>query len=131
MTENQPRNRSTWILAVAALGYVVLTSVLTHMPLSREVQRAADKFDKLAHFGLYFVMACLITLALRPRRGAADWSLLLTIGILSMDEAWQAVVPSRHVDPWDWLAGVMGACCGWGLMKLSVRRSLTPRSQNS
>lgn len=125
MTEERSRRVSAGVLAIAAVGYVAFTTLVTHLPLSPGVQHWAKRYDKVAHFGLYAVMVCLIGLALLPRRRAYEWGLLITYAILSIDEAWQAFVPTRHVDFWDWLTGIIGATCGWGCLRLwsFLRRS--------
>lgn len=75
-------------------------------------------FDKIVHFGLFFIGAVLLGIALRCTFTFSSWlHLLLVVAVLAliggMDEWHQVFTPNRSgADPGDWLADLAGAFCG-------------------
>ena len=61
--------------------------------------------DKIAHFGLFFILAGSLHLAFRPRVWVG-LLLLLVYGIVI--EVVQHYVPGRGADPWDLVADMVG-----------------------
>ena len=129
MTESQNTGKRRWWIIGLALLYVAFTSLATHLPLTPQVQHWAERYDKLAHLGLYLMMSLLLGAAFWPRRRAFEWGLAITCVLLTADEVLQAFVPSRHVDVKDWIAGIVGAIGGWcvgrALLLWRARRRLS------
>lgn len=77
--------------------------------------------DKLAHAVVYLVLGLLAARAVGPR-GSGAAVLGLAAGWGALDELHQRFVPLRQADPRDWLADLVGAACGLGLVRLWRRR---------
>lgn len=72
-------------------------------------------FDKVAHFGAYFVLAVFTSRALHLKwRGvtAALGTFLLVVAYGISDEVHQSFVPGRSPDGLDVVADAVGAACG-------------------
>ena len=84
--------------------------------------------DKIAHAGLYAVLAYLLFRALLQERGlrpwrAAAWAFLLTALYGVTDEFHQQFTPNRSVDVVDWMADALGALSAFVAARLSRPRS--------
>jgi VanZ family protein len=74
--------------------------------------------DKLAHAGVFAVLAMLVT------KASDRWLFALIIVSLYgiSDELHQAGVPGRTADPYDWLADTLGASLGSALVGFLTHR---------
>lgn len=91
---------------LAYSAYVVVVLVLLLAPIRQEVAPVSFTwFDKVIHFGLFggMVMVGFWT-RLSLGRGVAH-----ATGLASLAEVLQAPITYRSADPWDFLAGVLGA----------------------
>jgi len=84
--------------------------------------------DKIAHAGLYAILAYLLFRALFQERGllpwrAAAWAFLLTALYGVTDEFHQQFTPNRSVDVVDWMADALGALSAFVTARLSRPRS--------
>lgn len=116
-----PRDHRLRALAgVAAVVWAALVAGLGSVsdPPGAELAPDLPLVDKLAHAGLYAVLAVLLRLSgLRPSIAvllAATWGVL--------DELHQRTVPGRDADPWDALADLAGAYLGVVAVGWSARR---------
>ncbi|MEP2025069.1 MAG: VanZ family protein [Reichenbachiella sp.] len=67
--------------------------------------------DKLVHFGLFFIHAMLLALALEVKKEALkifSFGVILTLAT----EGLQTYVPGRQADVWDGMADVCGTSSG-------------------
>lgn len=103
------RQSRTWRLGAMAVAYVVLASVLTHLPLGHRTARLVGLIDKPLHFALYAGMVVLFLAAFGRSRRAIVVAVGIAVAMASLDEVLQSTVPSRTVDWRDWIAGVAGA----------------------
>jgi VanZ family protein len=80
--------------------------------------------DKVAHFGAYFVLGCLLGLGwlAAGRRPGRGWLLLLAMLLGVSDEIRQARRPDRSGEVADWLADAVGAAAGIALVTNWPRR---------
>lgn len=77
-------------------------------------------WDKLAHLVSFGVLTVLIELALRPRA----WLLIaLPMMVSAADEIHQAYLPGRFASVEDWLAGTVGACIAYALLRHTRARN--------
>jgi VanZ family protein len=71
-------------------------------------------FDKLGHFGLFFILAIFVHLALRPKTGSLRWIILIGycafLGV--MTEYLQTKIEGRSGDVLDFLADIAGSLSG-------------------
>ena len=105
------------------VAYVIVVSILTHVPIAESLVPITRRVDKLGHFSIYAVMAFLIVWALGPSTKKAVFAFVMTLVIASIDELGQAFVPSREVDFLDWVCSVAGAAVGaWCYLRWSTRR---------
>lgn len=74
--------------------------------------------DKIVHFGLFFVGAVFLSVAVRRTFALSSWGhFLLVVAVLALiggvDEWHQVFTPNRSgADLGDWLADLAGAICG-------------------
>jgi len=130
-----PRRHRTLLAAtgVAAAAYWALIFTLTHIP-ARGLPRV-DHLDKLVHLTIYFGLAVLATVLAAGWRGrvlaALPWVIPALILNAIVDEASQALIPTREPSVLDFLADVvgigLGVPVGAGLFQLR-RRWLAARS---
>jgi VanZ family protein len=120
------------LLAYApALAWGVVIAVLagaTELPPTPRV----DHFDKVLHFGAYFVLGALLGVGwvLAGRRPGRGWLLLLALLLGTTDEVRQARMPERSGEVGDWLADAAGATTGLFLASRLLRGRRTRRGDN-
>jgi VanZ family protein len=84
----------------------------------------ATHLDKVAHFGAYFILGCLLGLGwlAAGRRPGRGWLLLFAMLLGVSDEIRQARRPDRSGEVADWLADAVGAAAGIALVTHWPRR---------
>lgn len=84
---------------------------------------AIPHFDKVVHFGMYFVLAILLVFPFQSVRLPVGWSLLLaTLLIGGAIEILQFLVTSERSASWgDLAADMAGAMAGWPAFFLLLR----------
>lgn len=115
--------RSAWLLFGL---YLVVAFVLTHLPGSSVPKVSwmdlVPAADKVAHAGLYFLLAVLLANCLRFWLRSNRVIVLLTLGTLAgyaaFDEWSQRFSPSRSPDVLDFAADMIGASCGVSLFAI-------------
>ena len=104
-------SRSLFIL----LLYWGVGFVLTHIPIDNQGEPAFRNFDKVAHFGLYAGLSCLMAFWLGTRSSRFKAALVATF-ICALyglaDEGIQYFIPSRNASIEDYAADVLGAIFG-------------------
>ena len=123
-SQGKPPQQIIWPLLVAAL--IFLASSRSHLA-GPEVTH----LDKVAHFGVYGLLA---TLACRLGGGwrAAAWALLAVSAYGATDEWHQSFVPGRSTELADWIADTAGAALavslytGWARYRQLLERPLRP-----
>lgn len=99
-----------WLPVFVWAAGIFLLSALSNPPIPGPVFPLRDK---IGHFGLYFVLGCLLARALRPGRSLPKTlflAALLTSAYGVTDEFHQRYVPHRTCDVFDWLADTLGGC---------------------
>ncbi|HQO84054.1 MAG TPA: VanZ family protein [Synergistales bacterium] len=98
--------RCAWIAGIAAFLAVSV------MPLSRSPLPGVEMGDKIAHFGVFFVLALfpVVTGAVRVR---TVFFVLLLLAITS--ESLQALVPFRSFEGADLVADILGLLSGFAI----------------
>ena len=113
-----------WIGAALAVYWTAIF-IGTHIPLKAPLHSQSN-LDKVVHFAAYFGLAMLLGLwiasrrALRGRDYAAILALITVYAIL--DELLQIPV-NRSADVRDFIADVLGAAAGLGVLRLMLPRS--------
>lgn len=91
---------------------------------SELVPRQVSTFDKAAHFGMYAVLAGLLTrhlLDLTTPARAAIAAIAVTVAFGALDEWHQQFIPGRSTELADWRADSLGAMTGAALFALARR----------
>ncbi len=102
-----------WAAAVLVVGGLEEVPVPT---LPRHV-------DKVGHFLMYGVGGALAGWAGHVRgRGAGLGGLAFVLVTGALDEFRQAALPTRHGDPWDWVADAAGAIIFYFIAATILRR---------
>ncbi len=128
-------NRAFKMLLPLPLAMNVALFVLSNSP-TLPIETPFLHFDKLAHFGAYFVLCGLWILALSwkhpPLRVSRllGLALLLTIGYGMLDEIHQLFVPNRFGSLADLLADALGALAAAGLLHRFAPEQLFPALAN-
>ena len=127
MGRNMTGNDGTrwgWRLVVRVVLAVYWSAlfVLTHLPVPPSLPDVEDA-DKIAHFGAYAILACLLALS-RPLTHRAAGAAVWMVGILALyaavDELLQTPV-GRECEFWDWVADVAGVVAGLALFRAAQR----------
>ena len=81
-----------------------------------------EPWDKLAHMGVYALLACAAGFASR-RRGFDAMALGFGVAVLvgGADEVWQGFLPGRAADWDDFAADAVGAALGTSVLAVRVR----------
>ena len=110
---------------VAVIAWLVIQLTLTTLPGSMLPSGPPGlSLDKVGHFGLYFVLAFLVSRAWlaggrRPELLALLW---VALGIYAaLDELHQLVIPGRSADIMDWLTDLAGGAAGFVLGPVIMR----------
>lgn len=101
---------------LALATYTALLLVATLAPVHAGALGPTG-FDKLIHVVLFFGLGALVYLNLRFRPGTRGKSVLIvsvsvTVGVVTLIEALQGIIPYRDADAGDLVAGVVGAVLG-------------------
>lgn len=98
--------------------------------MAPEFTRWIPRFDKLAHFSVYGLLATLTLKALRNTRSAA-WRTIVAVSLFGLSDEWhQSFVPGRSSTVADWVADTLGAASavslyvGWGGYRRLLETSL-------
>jgi VanZ family protein len=109
--------------------YWLLIFILTSIP-GKSMPKILGVSDKVKHFGAYFVLAFLLSFALRLQNKypfVAKYSLLFTFLITLLyglfDEIHQIYIPGRYFDWWDLVADVAGSLIGIFLAKVIILKN--------
>lgn len=110
--------------------YWCVMFLATHVSISSE-GRAIPGADKVVHFVGYGVLGLLLSLWVALRRPLTAKVVIVVLATISLygiiDELLQIPV-GRDCDPMDWLADLLGASCGVGLMAWVSRSRQRPSS---
>lgn len=106
-----------WTFAAMAAAWTAVIFFVNSRPARNlpDIGWEIPHFDKLAHFGIYGVLAFLAHGAIAPlwRRPVVRWPGAIVVGIVALtgmvDELQQLLRPGRQLDAVDWLANVLGA----------------------
>lgn len=113
--------RRRLIRCLPALGLMLLIFTLSSQG-SLPIPKPIWSFDKVLHFGAFFVLATLWAWGLEAK--VPKWA-LAAAGLASLygatDEVHQAFVPGRSSDVWDWMADTLGALAAAGVWLGFVR----------
>ncbi|MDB9741566.1 VanZ family protein [Akkermansiaceae bacterium] len=132
--------RSTWLLAVLWICWVVLLYILSSSPRSVEAMPSIPHLDKVVHFSYFFCGAILVA-SFFKNEGSVNLSFssksVLRICVLlgaivgALDEFHQSFVEGRMGnDPADFTADVIGSYFG-GFYALWAQQSLRKKRQDS
>lgn len=128
------QTRSRRILAgVLAVAFAVVIFGFSHIP--GESYPAHPGFlNYIAHFGEYFVLASLLTVAFWGGR-LKPWQVMLVALMLASayaatDEFHQYFIPGRFSDPMDWVTDTAGALFGVIATSLALKRSKPQLPEN-
>jgi VanZ family protein len=115
-----------WLPPLFWAGVILLaTSVPTDL-----VPKQLSAFDKAVHFGMYFVLAVLLTryvLAGRVVLRAAIVSVVSATVFGAADEWHQRFIPGRSTEFADWVADTAGALAGVAVVVAFSMRKPVPR----
>jgi len=96
-----------WPLALAAAVTVFSGQTVPAVPMEGIIHK-----DKLAHLLVFGLLATAIFRGFpqhQPIRLRLYWAVGLTALFGLSDELHQGMTPTRSMDPWDWLADILGA----------------------
>jgi len=106
--------------------YWLLIFILTSIP-GKSIPKVLGGVDKIKHFGAYFVLAFLLSFALKMQNRypiVSKYSVLFTFMITLfyglIDEVHQIFIPGRYFDWMDLLADVIGSLIGIFLAKIII-----------
>lgn len=112
-------------MKVLSIGWALFILALCSIPGHSVPQSALFTFDKLGHFGMFFIGA-LLWLRAWPDRAMRVFvaGLALSVGT----ELWQGLIPliGRSADPLDVLADVVGLAVGLALAYWLQRKQRVP-----
>jgi VanZ family protein len=100
-----------WLPPLIWAGVIVFA---TSIPASA-VPRKLGSFDKFVHFGMYAVLAGLVTFALRDRKAMLRVLLVAALAVAAfgaVDEWHQQFIPGRRTEMADWVADAAGGLVG-------------------
>jgi VanZ family protein len=104
------RSLLAYLPAAAWAVIIALAAGAAQLPPTPQVAH----FDKVLHFGAYFVLGALLGVGwlVAGRRPGRGWLLLLALLLGASDEVRQARLDHRSGDVTDWLADAAGATMG-------------------
>jgi len=104
--------------------YWLLIFILTSIP-GKSIPKVLGGVDKIKHFGAYFVLAFLLSFALKMQnrfpivsKYSVLFTFLITLFYGLIDEIHQIFIPGRYFDWLDLLADIVGSALGIFLVKL-------------
>ena len=112
MTSPKNSNLSLYLL----IGWWSLIWIVSSIPSADLPQVEVLSLDKLAHFGVYFVLGCLLNLRLKQKSCPLGKRTLIYIPVLItalLDELHQKYIPGRNVCVYDFLANASGLIGAW------------------
>ena len=115
--------RRAWT-AVAA--WAVFQLLLTSLP-GPALPPVPGRWDWVAHFGMYFVLAALLTRAAARSRWQPGrlWLVWLALVVMAaLDEQHQRLIPGRDAELGDWIMDSTGAAAGLALTTRTMRTRL-------
>lgn len=115
-----PRFLVRWTASVSCLIFVIGLFIGGAQPVA--VGLIPAPWDKLAHVMSFGALATMFDLALRPR---AWLFFALPLAVSAADEVHQAFLPGRYASVEDWLAGALGVCLAWWILRQTRFRDLT------
>jgi VanZ family protein/UDP-2,3-diacylglucosamine pyrophosphatase LpxH len=123
------RTRWLWILPLAVAMTIVWLSAQSHYPGGLQLR---PPLDKVAHLGVFGLLAWALDLAIRPNRPDLPMYrrhllVFLVVALFGATDEWhQAFVPNRACELGDWLADTLGGALGLALgsVQLLVTRRL-------
>lgn len=110
---------------LSLLLWMALIWILSSIPAREIPQIKIFGFDKLAHFGVYFVWGGIGRLYIKScNRNRAESMFLLSIMLLlaALDEFHQNYIPGRSVSGYDLMANWSGTLVGWWIFGSLTRR---------
>jgi VanZ family protein len=117
MASNSPRRSRLAIAICVVTGlYWLAIFALTHSPVVPTPPLPVRAIDKIAHLGVFAILAFLLcaagtTLRHSPRRVVAT-VIVIVAAYGAFDELTQQLVPDRFSDFHDWIADMLGAGVG-------------------
>jgi VanZ family protein len=108
-----------------AILYVVAIFYAGSVPNPPELRMGFEASDKVMHLGAFLGMQLTMFRAVRWQQPAHTLArqllvaLAITSGVGALLEFWQATLPNRHADFFDWLADTVGAGLGALLLRLA------------
>ncbi len=112
MTSPKQSNLSLYLL----IGWWCLIWILSSIPSADFPQMEIFSWDKLAHFGIYFVLGCLLNLRMKQKGYSLGKRTLIYVLVLItalLDELHQKFIPGRNVCVYDFLANASGLLGAW------------------
>lgn len=92
------------------MGLIVILSSQKQLP---NIQKFFINADKIAHFGVYFVLGVLISIAVISNSNKSNLIKIIIISLIGIffaisDEFHQYYVPNRTPDVFDFIADIIG-----------------------
>lgn len=105
-----PRSVLPYLPAAAWAAVIALVAGASELPSTPPLPFV----DKVGHFGVYFVLGCLLGWGWLAAGRRPHWSLLLLFAMLLgvSDELRHAHMPGRSAEFGDWVADIAGAATG-------------------
>ncbi len=109
--------------AIIWMCIITYLSSQEHLP---DVQELFKNADKVAHFGVYFILSILLMIGISSnfrikRELSIFFVFIIGSGFAALDEYHQSFVPNRTPDFYDLIADVIGIILGVILYKYIVR----------
>jgi len=106
--------------------YWLFIFILTSIP-GKSIPKVLGGVDKIKHFGAYFVLAFLLSFALKMQnrfpivsKNSVLFTFMITLFYGLIDEVHQIFIPGRYFDWMDLLADVIGSLIGIFLAKIII-----------
>ncbi|MEW4489039.1 VanZ family protein [Thalassoglobus sp. JC818] len=107
-------SQAVWGIRIVWLCYAATLFFFTHTPVPEGFEGVTSSYDKLLHFGAYFVLAVLSGMVFLERHQLRLPVVSLAFGLLlfaAIDEILQGPV-GRQPDFFDWVSDGFGAIAG-------------------
>mgnify|MGYP000070701981 CR=1 FL=1 len=116
---------------IPAILWAFTLAILMLLPSDAFPESKLFSYDKLAHFGVFFILSCLVGWGFIAARNSHLLSIkdLLTIFLITFTyssalELLQYFVPGRMTDLYDFIANSMGGLFGLVVFYIFTQRSL-------